>query len=193
MGCCEWVGCGVWIGEAVGAGVAVGFGAWVGCDVGAIVGAVGAVVGAELGVDLATSVGSTLAGGTLRFTAVVVLDAAGPAGDEAGDEAAGDATAGDSDDGGVSNGVLDAGGLVGDGPTLGDWPTAVFPFGCAGPTRGDVGMPNVPTANAIVARARFRIPRATTRRARWTDVTRLRLPYHPQRTAVRRPRGWAGW
>jgi hypothetical protein len=32
----------------------------------------------------------------------------------------------------------------------------------------------VPTAKAIVASARFRIPRATTRRARWTEVTAIR-------------------
>jgi hypothetical protein len=108
----------------------------------------------------------------LGFTAVIVLDGVGEAD---GDPGGSDATPGDSDAVAVPDG-LDAGAPVGDGPMLGDSPTAVLPLGCAGPTSGVVGMPKVPTANAMVARARFRIPRAITRRARWTDVTRLRLP-----------------
>lgn len=65
-----------------------------------------------------------------------------------------------------------------EGPTAdGDGPTAVVSFvrpgaGEAGPS----GSPNAPTASANVASARFRIPRAMTRRARWDVVTTIRNP-----------------
>lgn len=64
-----------------------------------------------------------------------------------------------------------------EGPTgEADAPTAVsfVPLGAgeAGPS----GSPNVPTASANVASARFRIPRAMTRRARWDVVTTIRNP-----------------
>jgi hypothetical protein len=130
------VGRGVCVGAAVGAAVCVGFGVaaggLVGVGVRAAVGAgvpVGAAVGwsgpgvPPPGGTLGTSVGATVAGGTLGFTAVIVLDGLGTP--EAVRDGASDAGA-EADTGGDDEATF---GLVGEGDGPGDWPTAVFPLG----------------------------------------------------------------
>jgi hypothetical protein len=173
------VGAGVWVGRAVVVGSAVGggaleaVGAGVGCPGGAVAGSVVGWVGpgvSPLGSSIGPTVGVAFAGARLGFTAVIVLDGVGgtePVGDVDGEIAGGEAVS-------LAEGALVACVAAGDAEAPGDWPAAVLPLGCAGPTIGEVGMPNVPTANAMVARARFRMPRATTRRARWADVTAIR-------------------
>ena len=187
MGFGVLVGCAVWVGGGVGLTVGAVVGVEVGRDVGGTIcvgwlvgGLVGSLVGGVVPVGAGVSppggiVGPSVgvaAGLRLGLTAVIVLvgDGDGVAvGDAEADEEPGTCVAG-----AVAEGSVVAGPAPGDVLALGDWPTAVLPLGWAGPTIGEVGMPNVPTANAIVARARFRMPRAMTRRARWTDVTAIR-------------------
>jgi hypothetical protein len=104
-----------------------------------------------------------LTGATLGV-AVVGVDGEGDADAGVGDAAPDGLAAGDS-------GPLAAGVVAGEAPLVkggeADGRAAVSP-----PSEGDgVDPPNAPTASAIAARRRFRIPRATTSRARWAIVT----------------------
>jgi hypothetical protein len=73
----------------------------------------------------------------------------------------------------VARGVADGkpATVVGDGEAAAVSPVDRGPIG-----DGAVGTPNVPMASANVARTRFRIPRATTSRARCAGVTTIGTP-----------------
>jgi hypothetical protein len=173
------VGLTVGVGVLVGVGLTVGVGVRTGVGPGVAVGAgVGAIVGTGVGAPVGCGVGTgavvvgTGVGWTVGSVGVGVSVAGGSVGARLGVTVA----VGEADGwtpGLVPGCALVACGTVGEGAAPGDCPTAVLPLGWAGWTMGDVGIPNVPTAKATVARARFRIPRATTRRARWTDVTAI--------------------
>jgi hypothetical protein len=173
------VGVGVGVGFAVGFGVAgvgvafVGLGVAVGFSV-----CEGVDAGVEPGVRVGWPVGGSVAGATgvpLGFCAVIVLEGATDAGGLA--ETAASLPDGVTLEGGVSGAPLDGwvealGVAWGSADGLGSTAVIGDPDGVA--VRGPAGIPNAPTANATVARARFRIPRATTRRARWAADTAMR-------------------
>jgi hypothetical protein len=165
------VGCGVTVGRGVGAGVAAGVGvgpvpgpriggfdAAGGCGVGvgttATIGLLGAGVADGTG-DGSTDAGATDAGGSIDplgsgdaggSEPVTLLGCGSPELDEEGVVA-------------VGAGGLTAAELAG----VGELPAAIPVPGWAGATN--------PAVSATVARTRFRRPKATTRRARWAEVT----------------------
>jgi hypothetical protein len=166
------------VGVGVGAGVGVGVGWTVGVGVGLAVGrGVGRGVGRTPGWDSGPEVDPPPAvrGGVVTADGVAVGPGRPPVGDGSivglagavlGVAVAAGEAVGDADD----TGPLAAGVATGEAPPVSggvDGRAAVSP-----PSAGDgVDPPNAPTASAIAARRRFRIPRATTSRARWAIVT----------------------
>jgi hypothetical protein len=162
----------------VGAGVGVGVGWTVGVGVGLGVGlGVGRGVGRTPGWESGPEVDPPPAvrGGVVTADGVAVGPGRPPVGDGSivglagavlGVAVAAGEAVGDADD----TGPLAAGVATGEAPLVSggvDGRAAVSP-----PSAGDgVDPPNAPTASAIAARRRFRIPRATTSRARWAIVT----------------------
>jgi hypothetical protein len=165
------VGCGVAIGRGVGAGVAAGVG--VGRVPGPRIGGFDAAGGRGVGVGTTATIG---------LLGVGVADGTGDGSiDEGATDAGGSGDPLASGDAGVSEPVaplgcgspelddegvvaVDAGGLTTAEPAgVGEFPAAIPVPGWAGATN--------PAVSATVARTRFRRPRATTRRARWAEVT----------------------
>jgi hypothetical protein len=169
------VGVGAGVGRAV--GLAVGSGVGVGGVGGVAVGReVGRGVGVERGVVVGAGVLTTgvVAGVGVGPWAMVGALSVGLADGSLDGVGLADAGGVDSDAPGVVGDALepDVDGLAPGGSVelpgataLGceDAPTAIPPFGCAGAIR--------PAVSATVARTRLRSPIATTRRARWAEVT----------------------
>jgi hypothetical protein len=163
------VGVGIGVGRAVGRGVGPG----VGRDSGPELDPPDVRGGVTPGGGVAVAPSTAPAGVGLGLAGAGLSVAVGAVGGAAGD---GGAITGDVDavlDGVTADGVspLAAGVAAGDAaPVWGavdDGRTAVSP-----PMGGDVvGPPNAPSASAIAASVRFRIPRATTSRARWAIAT----------------------
>ena len=178
------------VGRGVGAGVGRGVGLTTGPGVGRGVGrSVGRGVGRGVGAAVGPGTGRLMTGGE-DGTWRGVGNGVGAASEGVGVGLAGGGLSGGSDGGDVGDGLAGAGVVVGEddgdtpGPpleppdgdpdpvTAGDTEgrAAVSPV-ALGPGARNVGTPNAPTASASVARIRFRIPRATTSRARWAIVT----------------------
>jgi hypothetical protein len=186
---------GAGVGFAVGSGVGFAVGAGVGFAVGS--GVTGVAVGLAVGRGVAVGLGATVGEGVCVTTGGAVgvgvgpPATIGPLGGGATGCVDGDALAagkGSVDGGGLcDSGAADseAPGVVGDWPAVdvedgldvaapddalgaialgsGELPRATPRSGCAGVIR--------PAVSATVARMRFRSPIATTRRARWAEVT----------------------
>jgi len=165
------VGAGVRVGTGVGRGVGPGVGRDSGPDVPPPDTSGGVTIPDGVGVAPATPpfgvgsiVGLGLTGAGLGVNAAVA-EAEGEVGTGVGEAALDGITA--DDEGSLTAGVDDG-------------RAAVSPPGGGVET----GPPNAPTASASPARTRFRIPRATTSRARWAIVKRSGLLFRPGHTAV---------